>query len=232
MTTTLKPTKKALTERVMAPAALAQEVLAQKKVVDRAHGCATPSFQLVADTPAVFYQGTRIYFRPLESSDASLLRRYLNHPEVWSTNVHRPPLSALCEHEWIESLGKNNTEYVFGIIIKENDRLIGTTRLHQIDLVSRSAMLGICIGDVEYQNRGYGSEALRLCLRYGFEELNLNRIALSVYSHNWRAIRMYQRAGFVHEGCLRQAVFRHGQYHDEYRFAMLRDEWEQRDGTE
>jgi RimJ/RimL family protein N-acetyltransferase len=85
---------------------------------------------------------------------------------------------------------------------------------------------------VSYQNRGYGTEAASLCLRYGFEELNLNRIALSVFSHNWRAIRLYQRTGFVHEGCLREAVYRHGQYYDEYRFAMLRDEWRYRNSKE
>lgn len=45
-------------------------------------------------------------------------------------------------------------------------------------------------------------------------------------ANNPRAIRCYQKAGFVQEGCLRQAVFRNGQYEDEYRFSMLRNEWE------
>lgn len=45
-------------------------------------------------------------------------------------------------------------------------------------------------------------------------------------ANNPRAIRCYQKAGFVQEGCLRQAVFRNGRYEDEYRFAVLRDEWE------
>jgi RimJ/RimL family protein N-acetyltransferase len=81
------------------------------------------------------------------------------------------------------------------------------------------------IGEVSRQNRGYGTEAVRLLVRYGFEILNLNRIGLSVFANNLRAIRTYQKAGFVHEGCLRQARFHGGRYEDEYRFAILREEW-------
>jgi RimJ/RimL family protein N-acetyltransferase len=110
-------------------------------------------------------------------------------------------------------------------VVRDQDRLIGTTGLNQIDWRARRAVFGICVGDVDFQSRGYGIEAVRLVLRYGFEELNLNRIALSVFSHNLRAIRCYQKAGFVHEGCLREAWFQGGRYLDEYKFAILRDEW-------
>ena len=90
----------------------------------------------------------------------------------------------------------------------------------------RKAEFGINLGDVAYQNKGFGTEAARLAIRFGFEELNLNRIGLSVFANNTRAIRCYQKAGFVQEGCLRQAFYRSGQFHDEYRFAILRDEWQ------
>lgn len=176
-------------------------------------------------SPVVFYLGERIYFRPIELEDEPLLRRWINDPRIWRYTLHRPPINAGREREWIESLGKSRTEYVFGIVAKDGDRLIGCTGLREVDPIARSATFGIVIGDVAFQNRGYGTEATRLALRYGFQELNLNRIQLAVFSDNWRAIRVYQKVGFVHEGCLRQAQFRNGTYQDEYRFAILREEW-------
>jgi RimJ/RimL family protein N-acetyltransferase len=176
--------------------------------------------------PIVYYMGERIYFRPLELSDEPTLRRWVNDPRNWRTLLHRGPINACREKEWVGSLGKDRSDYVFGIVVKDEERLIGSTGLHRIDSRARCATFGLMIGEVAYQNRGYGSEATRLAIRYGFRELNLNRIQLSVYANNWRAIRAYQKAGFVHEGCLRQAQYVNGEYVDEYRFAILREEWD------
>ncbi|MDM8007533.1 MAG: GNAT family protein [Phycisphaerae bacterium] len=182
----------------------------------------------VTDPPArvVFYEGHRIYFSPIEPEDEPLLRRFINDPANWRGLMHRGPVNSCREQEWVESLGRDGKDYAFGIVVRQDDRLIGVAGLINISAVNRSANFGINIGDPAFQNKGYGTEATLLCLRYGFEELNLNRIALSVFSNNPRAIRCYQKAGFVQEGCLRRAVFRNGRYEDEYRFAVLRDEWE------
>jgi len=173
----------------------------------------------------IYYKGDRIYLRPIELEDEPLLRQWINHPDNWRTMILRPPFNACREREWIESLGKSDKEYIFGIVVKDGHRLIGTTGLHNINPINRSAQFGIMIGDLSNQSRGYGSEAVKLMLRFGFEELNLNRIELSVLANNPRAISTYQKAGFVHEGCLRQACYRNGQYHDEYKFSILRQEW-------
>lgn len=174
----------------------------------------------------MYIEGTRLYFRPLEVQDEPLLCKWINDPAVRRYNAHRGPLNLLREREFIDGQGKNPQEYVFGVVAKNGDRLIGTVALRGVDSVNRSAVLGIAIGDTAWQNRGYGSEAIKLLLKYGFEELNLNRIGLHVFAENWRAIRTYQKAGFVQEGCARQAQYRNGHYQDEYHFAMLRSEWE------
>jgi RimJ/RimL family protein N-acetyltransferase len=67
---------------------------------------------------------------------------------------------------------------------------------------------------------------MRLLLRHGFETLNLNRIFLRVYSHNPRAIHVYQKVGFVEEGILRQAHFHNGDYKDVHIMSVLRSEWQ------
>ena len=85
--------------------------------------------------------------------------------------------------------------------------------------------MGIFSGDKDYWNQGYGSDAMRLLLKYGFNSLNLNRIYLHVFDTNPRAIRAYEKVGFVHEGRLRQDIFLNGSYVDVLMMSVLRSEW-------
>jgi len=179
-----------------------------------------------ADERIVFYEGDRIYLRPIEPADEQKLRKWINDPEIWQYLTHRPPVNAVREREFIEGVGRNLADYCFGLVVRTGDRLIGSAGLHQIQPVNRSAVLGIMIGDKQYHGKGFGTEAVRLIVRYGFDELNLNRLALHVFAHNYRAIGCYQKAGFIHEGCQRQALYRGGRYVDEYVFAILRKDWE------
>ncbi len=77
---------------------------------------------------------------------------------------------------------------------------IGTCGYHEIDWRSRNTEVGISIGAKEWWNKGYGSEAMELMVKYGFEMLNMHRIWLRVFERNKRAIRSYEKVGFVHEG--------------------------------
>jgi RimJ/RimL family protein N-acetyltransferase len=97
--------------------------------------------------------------------------------------------------------------------------------LHEIDHVNGSAGLGIMIGDPADTNQGYGSDALRALIAFGFGELRLERIWLDVYDFNVRARHVYERVGFVEEGVLRHALYRDGEFHDDHRMAILREEW-------
>lgn len=174
-----------------------------------------------------YYGGKRIFFQPLEANDESLIRRWVNDPGVWGLLARRLPVNELREREFIENLYKPQSDLALGIVVRDQDRLIGVAGLHKIDPASRSAVFGIFIGDKENQSRGYGTEAVRLMVRYGFRELNLNRIGLSVYADNERAIRAYRRAGFKQEGRCRQANYRDGAYRDELIFGILQEEWEE-----
>jgi RimJ/RimL family protein N-acetyltransferase len=87
--------------------------------------------------------------------------------------------------------------------------------------------LGIFIGDKRYWNKGYGTEVMRLLLRHGFSTLNLNRVFLRVFETNPRAIRSYEKAGFVFEGRMRQAEFIDGKYCDVILMSVLRSEWKE-----
>ncbi len=105
---------------------------------------------------------------------------------------------------------------------------IGNCGFINIDWRSRSGEVGIFIGEKQLWNQGYGTDAMHLLLQHGFNTLNLNRVALDVYATNIRAVRSYEKAGFVHEGRKRQAIFRDGKYIDLLQMSVLRQEWENR----
>ena len=103
---------------------------------------------------------------------------------------------------------------------------IGNVGLHRIDWKNRNAEPGIAIGEKEYWNRGYGTDAIRTLLGLAFREMNLHRVFLRVDADNARGIRCYEKAGFRQEGTLREAVFKAGIYHDQYVMSILRSEFE------
>jgi RimJ/RimL family protein N-acetyltransferase len=86
--------------------------------------------------------------------------------------------------------------------------------------------LGVGIGEPDYWGKGYGSEAVNLLLRFGFEALNLRRVSLTVFEYNQRAYKSYQKLGFQVEGCARQMLNRFERRWDMIYMGILRDEWE------
>ena len=113
----------------------------------------------------------------------------------------------------------------FAIVKLENDQVIGTCSLHDIDNIRRTATLGIFIGEDENRSKGYGTEALKLLLDYGFNYFNLNNIMLTVYNFNERAIKAYKKAGFKEFGRRRKAYFLNGKYYDVVYMDILAEEF-------
>lgn len=89
----------------------------------------------------------------------------------------------------------------------KSNKLIGTIGLEHFDYISRSAVLGIFIGDSDFRNNGYGTEAIKLLLEYGFKYLNLHSIRLDLLSINEQAHKCYLKCGFKDTGFSRDAIF-------------------------
>lgn len=116
-------------------------------------------------------------------------------------------------------------EHVFDIVRLDTDRAIGRCMLFALDHVNRHAMLGILL-DGEHQGQGYGREAIRLLLDYGFCLLNLNGVMLGVMAFNEGAIRCYKAVGFREIGRRRQARIIAGVKHDVILMDILAEEYE------
>ncbi len=172
--------------------------------------------------------GKRIRFRALERPDLARCQQWLNDPEVIEGLIHIVPLSSLDEDHWFEQAMRREPESrPLAIEVQDGGdwRYVGNIGFMNLEWPARCAEFGIFIGDKSLWNKGYGSEAVELLLQHGFQTLNLNRIYLHVFSNNPRARRSYEKAGFVLEGTLRQAVYRHGQYLDMLVMGILRSEW-------
>jgi len=114
----------------------------------------------------------------------------------------------------------------FMIQTLDEDKIIGGVDLSGFDWVAGNCWVGIGLGDRAVWGKGYGTDAMRVILRYAFEVLNLNRVSLSVYDYNPRGIRSYEKAGFVEEGRSRQWLQREGKRWDLVYMGILRSEWE------
>ncbi|MEI8133041.1 MAG: GNAT family protein [Leptolinea sp.] len=172
--------------------------------------------------------GKRIRLRGAEQTDLPNFVRWMNDPEVIQNLLIYTPISSADEQSWFDSMVKNpkeEHEYIIEVFLDTQWLPIGSTGLHAVDWKNRSTEIGISIGEKEYWNHGYGRETMRLMLRHVFNDLNLNRVCLSVFETNQRARKAYLDCGFVEEGRLRQDVYKNGQYLDVFVMSVLRREW-------
>jgi len=129
--------------------------------------------------------------------------------------------------EWIQQDFDKSPEplYLFGIHTLEGERLIGWMDLEGTLFPHGEAFVGIGIGERDAWGMGYGTDAMKVILRYAFQELNLRRVALDTFEYNPRAIRSYEKAGFVYEGRARGYLCREGRRWDLIFMGILREEW-------
>ncbi|MBI2723894.1 MAG: GNAT family N-acetyltransferase [Chloroflexi bacterium] len=179
-------------------------------------------------------EGTHVNLRPPEPGDAERGHRWINDAEVTRYLNMRYGASLAAEEIWFDSHASNPLGFhhaFFAIETKEGVH-IGNVNFHETSPEDRSGRLGIMIGEPAYWSRGYGTDAMRTFCRFGFEEMNLWRIDLTVDERNTRARACYRRCGFVEEARLREHRFSEGAYHDILVMALLRDEWDAADAPQ
>jgi RimJ/RimL family protein N-acetyltransferase len=133
--------------------------------------------------------------------------------------------NSLREEDWIRNAYKSDNDMPFAVCLRDGDVHIGNCALHKIDRLHRFALFEILIGEKDQWSKGYGTEVTRLLVDYAFRAQNMNRVELSAFDFNKRAIRCYEKAGFVEEGRLRKKFYKDGAYHDEVVMSVLREDW-------
>lgn len=168
--------------------------------------------------------GDRIYLSPRGSEDAEKFTEWMNDFDVTDYTARSEQVITLEEErKYLEE--NSNKQIVFSIITLDGDKLIGTVSLENMKTTHRSAILGIFIGDKEYREKGYGTEAVKLILDYGFNYINLHSIKLEVLDCNARAIKCYKKCGFKEVGKSREDRFINGKWHGTISMDILENEF-------
>jgi RimJ/RimL family protein N-acetyltransferase len=103
--------------------------------------------------------------------------------------------------------------------------IIGLVEFDGVDWSNRTTFVSIGIGEPGQRGQGYGRDAMAVGLRFAFNELNLHRVCLTVFSYNAAAIALYERLGFTREGVYREHIERDGRRYDMVLYGLLRREW-------
>jgi RimJ/RimL family protein N-acetyltransferase len=181
---------------------------------------------------AALLVGERVRFRATTDDDLPLLDAWWNDPQVALLNARAVrPRTPGAHHERFRGWAANDDlgSTGFSVVTRADDVFVGHVSLFAIDAKDRSGTFGIVIGP-PYWSQGLGTEATRMMTRYGFTELGLHRIQLSVWAYNGRAVAAYTRAGFVVEGRHREVAFHDGRWHDELTMAQLDRDWRAANG--
>lgn len=175
-------------------------------------------------------KGEKVLLRPMIRDDIARQHQFDQDPELYVLDGAEPRPAPI---EAAERFYDNRTradDHMAPFAIEADGVYIGSCELSGLQDRHRSLSIGIQIGDRAYWGRGYGRDAVRVLLRYGFELCGARRIVLTTHAKNERAIRCYRACGFIEEGRPRKAAWIAGEYTDLVNMSILRDEWEQHRG--
>ena len=167
--------------------------------------------------------GERLYLSPVNIDDAELYIKWMNETVSKSFGQYHLIVASKADLKWLFEPPTDMQRYAMVLI--DGDIMIGSISIHNIDHLNRNAFLGIFIGEEEYRCKGYGAEAIRLILDYGFNTLNLHNIMLSVKADNVEGIACYKKVGFRESGRRREWVFKDGKYIDVLYMDILASEY-------
>ena len=166
----------------------------------------------------------RIYLRLMTAEDTENIIKWRNSDVVRKQFIYQKEFTAESHENWIKTMIETGKAAQMMIVLNEGDRAIGSVYVRDIDLEHKKAEYGIFIGETDCLGKGYGTEAAELMIEYAFEFLGIHKLMLRVYAENERAIKSYEKAGFVKEAYLKDDVFVQGKYRDVVLMAMFHEE--------
>lgn len=168
-----------------------------------------------------------IELKPLLAEHVSFFYKWIADEEVirYSLSGFQKMKTTAHIDAWYDVLLEDGATYQKGIFLKGTDQLIGYAGICDISESNRSGEYFIFVGDKQEWGKGIGTEVSKQILQVGFEELNLNRIMLTVSEPNAGGVKAYEKAGFKLEGRMHEACYRDGAFHDKLIMSVLKREW-------
>ncbi|MBG9979422.1 GNAT family N-acetyltransferase [Facklamia sp. DSM 111019] len=172
------------------------------------------------------FESSKINLRKLTSEDVEIYHNWRNDIEVMKFTS--PIIDTYSYHEtevFVKNVllsSPNSKAYIIETIER---KAIGIISLINIDFKNQNAEIIIDIGDKESWGKGYGTEAITMLVNYAFNEMNLHKLYLKVFSFNKAAIRLYQKIGFENEGVSKEMLYREGEWHDVFHMGLCGSDW-------
>jgi RimJ/RimL family protein N-acetyltransferase len=176
-------------------------------------------------------EGTKVVLRPFAKNDWEEMIKILDDLELKrltgsvtsdeEANATDSPEEVERIKQWYLNRNEQNDRLDLAIVDIETGLVVGEAVFNEYEEETGNVNFRILIGRAG-RNKGLGSEAVSLFIRYGMTELQLHKIGMEVYSFNPRAERVYQKAGFVLEGVKREDFIYNGEYIDTKIYGMLR----------
>lgn len=172
----------------------------------------------------------RLRLRKLSMRDAGDVFEYASVPEVaehvtWE--YHRNVSDSLHYLRFITQQYLDGIPSPWGIIHKEQGKLIGTIGYHVWSLANRYGEVGYALSK-DYWNKGYTTEAFNEVIRFGFERMKLERVEATCKLANAASARVMLKCGLQYEGILKKKLFAKGEFHDLKIYSLLREDWEKK----
>lgn len=164
-----------------------------------------------------------IRIRKFEKRDIPKKVEWINNPENNRFLHYDIPISEGKTEQWFDKHYGEDTR--FDAVIEVDNTPIGTIGLLNIDKKNSKAEYYIAMGEPDYKGKGFAKRASLLILKYGFEDLGLNRIYLFTEVDNVVAQKMFEHIGFVKEGIVHQDTFSHGKFVDRIIYGLLKEDW-------
>ncbi len=158
---------------------------------------------------------------PFEPHDSLVYREWVNDEETARLLGRATPVTEAGHDAWYKSMTGSSSTVVFAVRHLETNAYLGNVWLHGIHWINRNAELRILLGAPEAREKGHGTRACQMLLRFAFEKLGLHKVFLYVTSGNPRARRAFEKAGFAEEGVLKDEFFLDGRFLDVHRMAAF-----------
>lgn len=166
-------------------------------------------------------EGKDIYLRLMGREDTERIIHWRNKEMVFRNFIYQKPFTHKGHENWIKTMIDTGKAVQFIICERVSGRPVGSVYLRDIDRTHNKAEYGIFIGEEDALGKSYGTQAALMMIKYAFEEEGLHKLMLRVLAENDRAVRSYEKAGFVREAYLRDEVFLDGRYRDVIYMAVL-----------
>ncbi len=175
--------------------------------------------------PQPLLRGEKIRLTALTEDDLPTLSRWYDDTDFARHFDSTPAAPRQFTSDFLDEIRKSHTDFTFAIRTLNAPEIIGITGVDGILWNHQVGHVGIGIGEAANRGCGYGREAMQLLTRFAFDELNLRRLSLTVFSYNTAAIALYTSLGWVREGVYREFLIRDREPHDMLLYGLLAREW-------